>query len=36
MTEWFYIPLDDAEGWKTKLIKELKIVGFDVDANKAL
>ena len=31
-----YIPLDDAEGWKTKLIKELKIVGFDVDANKAL
>ncbi len=31
-----YIPLDDSEGWKMKLIKELKNVGFDVDANKAL
>ncbi len=35
-----YIPLDDSEGWKIKLIKELikelKNAGFDVDANKAL
>ena len=30
-----YISLDDG-GWKMKLIKELKNVGFDVDANKAL
>ena len=31
-----YIPLDDFGGWKMKLIEELKNVGFDVDANKAL
>ena len=30
-----YIPLDDG-GWKMDLIRELKNVGFDVDANKAL
>lgn len=29
-----YIPLDDFEGWKMKLIKELKKAGFDVDANR--
>ena len=31
-----YIPLDESGGWKIKLIKELKNVGFDVDANEAL
>ncbi len=31
-----YIPLDDSEGWKIDLIRELKNVGFGVDANKAL
>ena len=31
-----YIPLDDAGGWKMKLIKELKIAGIAVDANRAL
>lgn len=31
-----YIPLDGSGGWKTTLTKELKNVGFDVDANKAL
>ena len=28
-----YIPFDDSQGWKSKLIKELKAAGFDVDAN---
>lgn len=31
-----YIPLDDSDGWKMRLIKELKSVGFEVDANKAI
>ena len=31
-----YIPLDGAEGWKMKLVKELKGAGIDVDANRAL
>lgn len=31
-----YIPLDDFEGWKSKLVKELQAAGFDVDANRAL
>lgn len=31
-----YIPLDDAGGWKTKLVKELKEAGIRVDANLAL
>ena len=31
-----YIPLDDAEGWKMGLIRELKAAGFDVDANRVL
>ena len=30
-----YIPLDDANGWKLKLITELQSAGFDVDANQA-
>ena len=29
-----YIPLDDSEGWKMKLVRELKNAGFDVDANR--
>ena len=31
-----YIPLDDSEGWKMKLVKEFKNAGLDVDANRAL
>lgn len=31
-----YIPLDDNDGWKMKLITELKNAGLNVDANKAL
>ena len=31
-----YTKLDDAGGWQMKLVKELKAVGFDVDANKAI
>lgn len=31
-----YISLDDAGGWKLRLVKELQEVGFDVDANLAL
>ena len=31
-----YIPLDDAGGWKIELVKELKGVGIDVDANRVL
>ena len=31
-----YIPLDDADGWKMKLVKELKNAGIAVDANRAL
>lgn len=30
-----YIPLDDAGGWQMALIRELKNVGFNVDANRA-
>lgn len=30
-----YIPLDDSEGWKMKLVKEFKNAGLDVDANRA-
>ena len=29
-----YIPLDDSDGWKVRLIGELKEAGFDVDANR--
>ena len=31
-----YIPLDDAEGWKFALIRELRKAELDVDANQAL
>ena len=31
-----YIPLDNGDGWRMKLVKELKAAGFDVDANKAI
>lgn len=31
-----YIPLDGSDGWKMRLIKELKNAGYDVDANRAL
>lgn len=31
-----YIPWDDSDGWKMRLIKELKSAGFEVDANKAI
>ena len=30
-----YTKMDDADGWKTKLIRELKVAGFDIDANQA-
>ena len=31
-----YIRMDDSDGWKLRLIKELKNAGFPVDANRAL
>ena len=31
-----YIPLDGSDGWKMRLIKELKSAGYEVDANRAL
>ncbi|MDE0485502.1 MAG: nucleotide-binding protein, partial [Nitrospira sp.] len=30
------IPWDDPDGWKMRLIKELKSAGFEVDANRAI
>jgi hypothetical protein len=30
-----YIPFDAADGWRIKLVKELKAAGLDVDANAA-
>ena len=30
-----YIPLDESEGWKGVLIKEMKSTGFEIDANLA-
>ncbi len=30
-----YTPLDDTGGWRTRLIQELKVAGFDIDANRA-
>ena len=30
-----YIPLDDTEGWKIELVRELRGAGIDVDANRA-
>ncbi|HEX3094363.1 MAG TPA: nucleotide-binding protein [Candidatus Angelobacter sp.] len=29
-----YIPFDAGDGWRLKLFKELKVAGFDLDANK--
>ena len=31
-----YIPLDNSDGWKLQLVKELKSAGLEVDANKAI
>ena len=31
-----YVPLDDNDGWKLRLLGELKAADFDVDANQAL
>lgn len=31
-----YVPLDDNDGWKMRILKELKAAGFVVDANQAL
>ena len=30
-----YIPLDESDGWKMLLIREMKSAGFDIDANRA-
>ncbi|MDE0150479.1 MAG: nucleotide-binding protein [Rhodospirillaceae bacterium] len=30
-----YTKLDEADGWKMKLVQELKAAGFDIDANRA-
>ena len=29
-----YIPLDDSDGWKMRLVQELKNAGYDIDANR--
>ena len=29
-----YIQLDDSEGWKMRLVRELKSAGYDIDANR--
>ena len=29
-----YIPLDDSDGWKMRLVRELKNAGYDIDANR--
>ena len=31
-----YVPLDDNDGWKMRLLRELKAADFDMDANQAL
>ena len=31
-----YIPYDETEGWKMRLLRELKAAGFDVDANRVV
>ena len=31
-----YIPLDKSDGWKMRILRELKAAGFEVDANQAL
>jgi predicted nucleotide-binding protein len=30
-----YVPFDDSDGWRLRLVKELKAAGLDVDANEA-
>lgn len=30
-----YVPLDNSDGWKMKLLEELKAAGFEIDANRA-
>ena len=34
--EIVYEPLDEGEGWKIRLARELKAAGFNVDFNKAI
>lgn len=29
-----YIPLDDSDGWKMRLVRGLKNAGYDIDANR--
>lgn len=31
-----YVPLDENDGWKMRLLRELKAAGFELDANQAL
>jgi predicted nucleotide-binding protein len=31
-----YIPLDASGVWKLSLVRELKVAGYDVDANRAI
>ena len=31
-----HVPLDDNDGWKMRLLRELKAADFDMDANQAL
>ncbi len=31
-----YVPLDENDGWKMRLLRELKVAGFELDANQAL
>lgn len=31
-----YVPMDDNDGWKMRLLRELKTADFDVDVNQAL
>lgn len=28
-----YVPIDDADGWKLKLVRELKVAGYNVTAD---
>ena len=31
-----YVPVDDADGWRLKLAKEIKAAGIEIDLNKAV
>ena len=33
---FLYVPLDENDGWKVRLLRELKAAGFELDANQAL